>query len=124
MRLEMKRMAPGATNSWFINIIGTQGGMRYNTADPKTVHRFTNGKEQSWDRIDLGFEVPYGTITGHIFEPGFPDLMQQMWAAFLLERAGQLNGRLGCVTPEEAHAAHRVYAAALASQANGVVAKL
>jgi predicted dehydrogenase len=119
MRLEMKRLAPGATNSWFINVLGTQGGIRYNTSEPKTIHRFRAGKEQGWERIDMGFETPFGTITGHIFEPGFPDLMQQMWAAFLMEREGKLNGRFGCVTPQEALVAHRVYAAALASQGSG-----
>jgi predicted dehydrogenase len=124
MRLEMKRLAPGATNSWFIEITGTQGGIRYNTAEPKTIHRFTNGREQSWDRVDMGFETPFHTITGHIFEPGFPDLMQQMWAAFLLERAGQLNGRLGCVTPDEALNAHEIYQAALVSQRTGNAVKL
>jgi predicted dehydrogenase len=116
MRLEMKRMAPGATNTWFLEVLGTEGGARYSTAEPKSVHRFRNGKEQIWERLDLGFETPFHTVTGHIFEPGFPDLMQQMWAAFLLERAGLLQGRLGCVTPEEAVASHQVFAAALQSQ--------
>ncbi len=119
LRLEMKRLAPGATNSWFINVIGTQGGIRYTTAEPKTIHRFRSAKEQGWERIDLGFETAFPTITGHIFEPGFPDLMQQMWAAYLMERAGLLAGRFGCVTPAEALAAHRIYAAALASHATG-----
>lgn len=119
MRLEMKRLAPGATNSWFIQILGTQGGIRFNTSEPRTIYRFTNGKEQGWNRIDVGFETPFSTITGHIFEPGFPDLMQQMWAAFLLERAGLLQGRLGCVTPEEAFTAHQIYQAALSSHSTG-----
>ena len=65
--------------------------------------------------------MPYKTITGGIFEPGFPDLMQQMWAAFLLERAGRLDGRFGCVTPEEALASHQVFDAALRSQAGATV---
>jgi predicted dehydrogenase len=124
MRLEMKRLAPGATNTWFLEILGTEGGARYSTAEPKSVHRFRPGKEQSWERIDMGFETPFHTITGHIFEPGFPDIMQQMWAAFLLERAGQLGDRLGCVTPQEALNSHRIFAAALASQKQGIAAKV
>ncbi len=125
MRLEMKRLAPGATNSWFIEVLGTEGGLRYSTAEPKTLHRFRlSGKEQAWEQIGLGFETPFHTVTGHIFEPGFPDLMQQMWAAFLLERAGLLGSRLGCVTPAEALASHRIFAAALASQASSSVAQL
>jgi predicted dehydrogenase len=121
MRLEMKRLAPGATNTWFLEVLGTEGGARYSTAEPKSVFKFRNGKEQVWERTDLGFETPFHTVTGHIFEPGFPDLMQQMWAAFLLERAGQLNGRLGCVTPQEALDSHRVFDAALRSQLNATV---
>jgi predicted dehydrogenase len=116
MRLEMKRLAPGATNTWFLHVLGTQGGARFSSAEPKTVWRFRPGKEQSWERIDLGFETPYHTVTGHIFEPGFPDVIQQMWAAFLLDRAGSLHGRLGCVTPAEAVQSHRIFAAALRSQ--------
>ena len=29
MRLEMKRLAPGETNTWFIEVLGTEGGVRY-----------------------------------------------------------------------------------------------
>lgn len=121
MTLEMKRLAPGATNSWFIEVFGTEGGVRFNTADPKALWIFRRDKEQWWQRTDLGFGTPYKTITGGIFEPGFPDLMQQMWAAFLLERAGRLDGRFGCVTPQEALASHEVFQAALKSQLEGSV---
>jgi hypothetical protein len=38
-----------------------------------------------------------------------------MWAAFLAERAGALNGRFGCATPGEALDAHRLFDAALRS---------
>jgi predicted dehydrogenase len=47
--------------------------------------------------------------------------MQQMWAAYLMEREGLLGERFGCVTPEEAVASHRVFAAALESQRDGRV---
>jgi thioredoxin reductase len=30
--------------------------------------------------------------------PGFADVIQQMWAAFLTEREGQLDGRFGCAS--------------------------
>jgi hypothetical protein len=60
--------------------------------------------------------MPFKTITGGIFEPGFPDLLQQMWAAFLTERAGQLGTRFGCATPDEAVAHHELWTAALTSQ--------
>lgn len=123
MRLEMKRMAPGATNTWFIEVLGTDGGVRYSTAEPKSLHTFRRTpKDQIWERTDIGFEMAFPTITGGIFEVGFPDIMQQMWAAFLLEREGRLDGRFGCVTPREALASHEVFAAALASHTGNCVA--
>ena len=122
MRLEMKRLAPGATNTWWIEVIGMEGGMRYSTAEPKTLHSFhIRDKAQWWDRTDLGFEMAFSTVTGGIFEPGFPDIMQQMWAAYLMEREGLLGDRLGCVTPQEALASHRLFHAALRSQAGNTV---
>lgn len=116
LRLEMKRLAPGATNTWFIEILGTDGGVRFSTAEPKTLWLFERGREQWWKRTDLGFGTAFKTVTGGIFEPGFPDVIQQMWAAFLMEREGLLEGRFGCATPEEAVASHELFAAALESQ--------
>lgn len=124
MRLEMKRLAPGATNTWYIEVLGTDGGVRYSTAEPKTLWLFERGKEQWWKRTDLGFGTPFKTVTGGIFEPGFPDVIQQMWAAYLMEREGQLDGRFGCATPEEAVATHEIFAAALESQANSSVVSI
>ncbi|MFV0336962.1 MAG: Gfo/Idh/MocA family protein [Chthoniobacterales bacterium] len=117
MRFEMKRLAPGETNSWCIEILGTDGGVRFNTHDPKALWTFQRGKDQTWSRTDLGFHGPFPTITGGIFEPGFPDCFLQMWAAYLAERAGTLGDRFGCVTPEEAVCSHELFAAALESQA-------
>ena len=117
MRLEMKRLAPGATNPWSIEILGTEGGVRYSTAEPKTLWKFDRAKEQWWSRTDLGFQTPFPTITGGIFEPGFPDCFLQMWAAFAAERAGALGSRFGCVTPDEAVRSHEVFEAALESHA-------
>lgn len=116
MRLEMKRLAPGETNSWFLEVLGTVGGMKFNSRDPKALWTFHRDKEQSWSRTDLGFHGPFPTITGGIFEPGFPDCFLQMWAAYLAERAGQLGDRFGCVTPTEAVRSHQLFAAALESQ--------
>jgi predicted dehydrogenase len=115
VRFEMKRLAPGETNTWFLEILGTDGGVKFSTKEPKTLWTFHRGKEQSWQRTDLGFHGPFPTITGGIFEPGFPDCFLQMWAAFLAERAGKLEGRFGCVTPEEAVKSHQLFAAALQS---------
>lgn len=125
LRLEMKRLAPGEMNTWFIEILGTKGGVRFSTKYPKTLWQFENGKEQSWRQTDLGFSsASYKTVTGGIFEPGFPDVIQQMWAAFLAEREGQLNGRFACATPAEAVRTHEIFAAALTSQREGRVVSL
>jgi len=124
MRLEMKRLAPGETNTWFIEALGTEGGVRFSTKEPKTLWRFERTKEQIWQRIDLGHEMAFPTITGGIFEAGFPDCFLQMWAAFMAERAGKLEGRLGCVTPDEAVASHELFTAALKSQAEKKVVTL
>ena len=115
MVLETKRMSPTDTNSWEIEILGTDAGVRYSTKLPKTLFTYTRGKEQSWSATDLGFAMPFKTITGGIFEPGFPDILQQMWAAYLAERAGILGDRFGCATPDEAVAHHEIWAAALQS---------
>jgi predicted dehydrogenase len=124
MRLEMKRLAPGETNSWFIEVLGTEGGARYNTKEPKTLWLFEGGKEQYWKKTDLGFGMPFKAVTGGIFEPGFPDIIQQMWAAFLMEREGILDGRFGCATPDEAVGTQEIFAAALESQRGGQVVRL
>lgn len=119
MRLEMKRLAPGETNTWFLEVLGTEGGARYSTKEPKTLWLFEGGKEQFWKKTDLGFGMPFKTVTGGIFEPGFPDMIQQMWAAYLTERDGTLGDRFGCATPEEAVATQEIFAAALESQRTG-----
>lgn len=115
MTWEMKRMAPTETNTWIFEILGTDRGVRFSTKEPKTFWEYERGKEQWWRKTDLGFGTPFKSITGGIFEPGFPDLLMQMWAAYLAERAGLLDGRFGCATPDEAVAHHEVWAAALAS---------
>jgi predicted dehydrogenase len=115
MRIETKRLAPGEMNTWFIEILGTDGGVKFSTKEPKTLWTFQRGKEQAWQRTDVGFNGPFPTITGGIFEPGFPDCFQQMWAAYLAERSGKLDGKFGCVTPEEAVQSHELFAAALQS---------
>lgn len=122
MTLEMKRIAPGETNTWYIEVLGTKGGVKYSTKDTKALWTFTCEEEQLWQRTDLGFKgMPFPTITGGIFEPGFPDCFMQMLAAYVAERAGVLNDRFGCVTPQEALDSHYVFNAALKSFAGHTV---
>ncbi|HEX7859210.1 MAG TPA: Gfo/Idh/MocA family oxidoreductase [Verrucomicrobiae bacterium] len=124
MRLETKRLAPGETNTWFIEVLGTEGGVRYSTKETKALWTFERTKEQGWTRIDLGHQVPFPTITGGIFETGFPDCFLQMWASYAAERAGQLGNKFGCVTPDEAVLSHRLFSAALESHAQKKVVPL
>jgi len=126
MTLETKRISPGETNTWYIEVLGTKGGVRYSTKETKTLWTFKlDGDEQVWQRTDLGFKgVPFPTITGGIFEPGFSDCFMQMLAAYVAEREGALGGRFGCVTPEEAVQSHYVFDAALKSQANQSVERI
>jgi predicted dehydrogenase len=117
MRLETKRLAPGEMNTWFLDVLGTEGGVRFSTKEPKTLWIFErrNG-EQIWERYDVGQGASaFGVVTGGIFEAGFPDCFLQMWAAYVLEREGLLGDRFGCATPTEAVASHRLFAAALDS---------
>jgi predicted dehydrogenase len=115
MRIEVKRIAPGEMNTWFIEVYGIEGSVKYSTKDPKTLWTFRRDKEQIWQRIDLGHQTQFPVVTGPIFEFGFPDAFLQMWAAFLAERSGALGDRFGCATPDEAVMAHRLNEVALES---------
>jgi predicted dehydrogenase len=117
MRVEVKRLAPGEANTWIIELLGTDGGFRYSSKELKTFWTFQRGKEQIWQQTDLGSQGPFPTITAALVETGFADCFLQMWAAYLAERAGELKGRFGCVTPEEAVRSHELFDAALKSHA-------
>ncbi|MDQ2911219.1 MAG: Gfo/Idh/MocA family oxidoreductase [Actinomycetota bacterium] len=126
LRIETKRIAPGETNTWTIEIDGTEGSIAYTTKQPKTLRwmEYEPGARQAWQAVDLGSESAYPTITGAIFEFGFSDAILQMWAAFLDELAHGRDGMrqpFHCATPEEAAATHRLFTAALRSHAEGAV---
>jgi predicted dehydrogenase len=124
MRIETKRMAPTETNTWYIDVLGTDAGVRFSTKEPKALWRYRRAEDQAWYRVDLGSQSVFPTITGAIFETGFNDCFQQMWASFLAEREGILGDRFGCVTPEEAVLSHRLFSAALESQKSKSVVAL
>lgn len=126
LRIETKRVAPGETNTWSIEVDGTAGSIAYSTKHPKTLRwmEYRPGERQAWSVLDLGSASAYPTITGGIFETGFSDSLLQMLAAFVDELAHGREGMLQpfhCVTPEEALAAHRLYTAALSSHHQGAV---
>jgi predicted dehydrogenase len=129
LRVETKRIAPGEMNTWTVEIDGTEGSIGFTTKHPKTLRRmrYTPGGTQEWRVVDLGSQAAYPTITGAIFESGFADAVQQMWAAFFDELA---HGRDGmrqpfyCATPEEASATHAIFTAALRSHAERATVEL
>ncbi len=73
------------------------------------------GSTQSWNTEDLGYGSVFPAITGKIFEFGFADAIQQMWAAFVDELAGGTANGFPCANPAEAAAHHAVLTAALQS---------
>ncbi|MCI8524573.1 MAG: Gfo/Idh/MocA family oxidoreductase [Oscillospiraceae bacterium] len=121
MFLEMKRMKPGATNDWYIEVDGMDCSARFASDDPNALW-FTqaHGREQAWCRLVVGSKPLYPTITGNIFEFGFSDSILQMWVAFMKEVAGQAPG-FGCIRPEETAISHRLHTAALESQRTNAI---
>jgi predicted dehydrogenase len=126
LRVETKRIAPGETNTWTIEVDGTAGSIAFTTKAPKTLRwmEYEPGGPQAWQVLDLGSESAYPTITGAIFEFGFSDAILQMWAAFVDELAHGRDGMrqpFHCATPEEAAATHGIFTAALESHERGAV---
>ncbi len=119
--VETKRMAPGATNTWFLEVYGTEGSAMFSTHQPKAFrYLVTSGKEQGWTTIDMGSQSAIPTITGGIFEFGFSDAFQQMLGAFMQElTANSSNHPFTNVTPEEAGWSHELFTAALESHKSG-----
>ncbi len=116
MTYRIYRIAPGETDTWSIEILGTKFSIRFSSRNLKSLQFMEySGGAQTWQDENLGYETIYKTITGGIFEFGFSDAILQMWAAFLDELA---NGRApyGCARPEEALESHRLFTAALESQ--------
>lgn len=124
MTLEMKRMKPGATNEWYLEVYGMKASVRFTTDDPNAFY-FTQqmGAEQAWCRVVVGNKPQFPTVTGSIFEFGFSDSILQMWASFLKEIDGQ-EVPFGCFRPEETELSHRLHTAALQSQKEQSVIRL
>ena len=121
LTIKTQRIAPGETDTWYFEIKGTRGCGRWSSSNPRRLEvlRYAPGGTQAWEQIDMGWETAFKGITGGIFEFGFPDCIQQMWAAFLYElHTGEPKSRFaGCVTPAEVAYTHRLFTAALQSQA-------
>ena len=120
MLWETRRIAPGQMNTWSFEALGMEGGVRFSTRTPATLQRFVmRDGEQVWEEIQPGNASAWPTITGGIFEFGFTDALLQMWASYLAERVGALGDRFGTATVDEALEAHRVFDAAVRSDASG-----
>jgi len=124
--LEMKRMAPGQTNTWFIEIYGTKGSVRFTTHDPKAYYFLeTSGNEQGWTRLDIGYQSFIPAITGGIFEFGFSDAILQMVGAFISEFSRESGAHpFQNVLPAETFISHRIMDAAIRSYREGMRIKI
>lgn len=113
MQLEMKRMAPGCTNTVEYEIYGINMSAKFSSDDPNAI-RYTQavGREQAWARLVIGQKTQFPVITGSIFEFGFSDSLLQMFAAFVSELRG-LPCSFGCFRPDEAMRSHQLLTAAL-----------
>ena len=124
LTLKTQRIAPGEKNTWYVEIKGTKGCARFSTKNPRLLEVLDyDGHTQAWQRIDMGHETAFKSITGGIFEFGFPDTILQMWAAFLQEMTeGEPPKKFAsCVRPEETALSHRLFTAALESHRNNTV---
>jgi predicted dehydrogenase len=122
MTIKTQRIAPGETDTWYFEVKGMKGCGRWSSKKPRTLEILEySGGDQAWQQIDMGASVAYGGITGGIFEIGFSDTIQQMWAAFIYELIEKKpkSHFAGCVTPEEVAFSHRLLTAALNSHKNG-----
>jgi predicted dehydrogenase len=122
MTLKTQRISPGQTNTWYIEVIGTKASAKFSTLNPKCLEvlEYSSNKKQTWQKISMGQEAAFKTITGGIFEFGFTDAILQMWAGFLyeLKNGKAVNKFAGCVTPQETFVSHKLFTAALQSQKN------
>jgi predicted dehydrogenase len=121
INFEVKRMSPGHTNTWYLEIDGTEESIAFSTRNPKALyHLKTTGKQQGWTRYDIGSDFFFPTITAGIFEAGQTDVIQQMIAAFMYEFSSEKpDNFFATATPEETVSSHAVFTAALESWEKG-----
>ena len=113
--LKTWRIAPGESNTWSLRILGMKKSAMFSTKNPRQWQwmDYEPGGDQAWQVQDLGYQSLFPAITGGIFEFGFADAIQQMWAAFIDEIAGGDSHGFHCATPTEAADHHAILNAAL-----------
>ncbi len=122
MTIKTYRIAPGETDTWYIEVIGTKFSAKFSTKFPKTLQtmHYVNGGPQEWRHEDIGHGSAHKTITGGIFEFGLTDAILQMWASVIDEFVEPRDDMpYGCITPEETYLQHRILTAALESGKSG-----
>ena len=121
--LKTWRIAPGESNTWSLRVLGMNGSAFFTTKSPRQWQfmHYVPGGTQAWQTEDLGYQSLFPAITGGIFEFGFADAIQQMWAAFIDELAGGDARGFTCATPNEAQDHHAIMTAALESGKSGQV---
>lgn len=128
MMLTMKRIAPGHSNSWYLNIYGMDFSAEFTTKFPKQIQfmEYKSGENQSWQTMDVPYKSAYETITGSIFEFGFSDSILQMWGAFVDEVVNReaMSQSFTCASPEEVRMTHDIFTAALHSHKTGKTVSL
>ena len=119
MMYETKRLSPGSTNEWRLEVYGLEASAKFSTNDPGAFcYTQSLGKEQAWCRVNVGYKPMIPTITGGRFEFGSTDSILQMWGAVMGELSG-MEVPFGCVTPEETELSHKLQTAALLSNKTG-----
>ncbi len=125
--LRTQRISPGQKNNWYLEVLGTRACARFSTKNTNTLEilEYTGG-EQVWQKIDMGHEVPFKSITHSIFQFGVSDAILQMWAGFLyeLDKGNPFTKFSGCVIPEETSLWHKLFTAALESQKSSTTVAL
>jgi len=120
--LKTWRIAPGHANTWSIRVLGTKKSAFFSTQNPRQWQFMEyTGSAQTWQIEDLGYQSLFPSISAGIFEFGFSDAIQQMWAAFVDELVGGNAKGFHCVTPREAAEQHAILTAALTAGTTGTV---
>jgi len=122
LTLRAHRISPGQRNNWYIEILGTAASARYGLRDANMLEvlEYRGGAEQHWQRIEMGQETAFASITHELFQFSVSDAILQMWAAYLyeLDKGRPLSRFAGCTRPDETALWHRLFTAALESHAN------
>ena len=73
MIMKTHRISPGQQNTWYLSILGTRKSVHFSTRNPGRLDFLPyTGDEQNWQIVETGYDSVFPTITGSIFEFGFP----------------------------------------------------